>query len=63
MSPGWKQHGGLSITADEDRLKEFKLITLKILNREVDSNISHCCFTRLNLKNTPYTYHSHVLQS
>ena len=32
VSPGWKQHGGLSITADEDRLKEFKLITLKILN-------------------------------
>ena len=50
MSPGWKRHGGLSITADEDRLKEFKLITLKILNIEVGSNISHCYFTRLNLK-------------
>ena len=63
MSPGWKQHGGLSITADEDRLKEFKLIILKILNREVGSNISHCCFIRLNIKNTPNKYHSHILQS
>ena len=24
VSTGWKQHGGLSITLDEDRLKEFK---------------------------------------
>ena len=24
VSPGWIQHGGLSITANDDRLKEFK---------------------------------------
>ena len=25
MSTGWKQHGGLSITKNPDRLKEFKM--------------------------------------
>ncbi len=25
VSPGWKRHGGLSITNNEDQLKEFKV--------------------------------------